>query len=410
MKLIENISIKRIETKILNGRKINIKVILELDLKIYSNEDISLISNINNLDDIQKLTKQKHIYSLISEGETKVNVKENISYDSEDDLAEIIKVEAVIENKEFKLSYNKILAKAELNVSIIYLTEDNRIKNISARIPIMGFIDVENITDEAVCDINFCIKNIIIKPSNADSSFIYVEAEIEIECLVYEEKTINLIEDLYSISKDLSCNKKEIVTMSDKKRIKDVCRINNSVQLPRIAGNKLYNVKTNPTISNCMIRNGKVIYEGNLKMELIYETEGGLNSESVELPFNFEIVSDDIKTDSNVNSEIEVKRDDFIVNGSNIDMNVELEFNIDCFRNEKLNIINEIEANENQDNNVYSMVIYFVRPGDTLWEIAKKFKSTVEEIARVNEIEDIDNIKIGQQLYIPKFINKKIAV
>ena len=50
------------------------------------------------------------------------------------------------------------------------------------------------------------------------------------------------------------------------------------------------------------------------------------------------------------------------------------------------------------------MVIYFVKPNDTLWEIAKKFRSTVDDIARVNKIEDINKIYPGQQLFIPKYV------
>ena len=55
------------------------------------------------------------------------------------------------------------------------------------------------------------------------------------------------------------------------------------------------------------------------------------------------------------------------------------------------------------------MVIYFVKPKDTLWLIAKKFDSTIEEIARVNEIEDVNRIMPGMQLFIPKFCNRKTA-
>jgi len=56
------------------------------------------------------------------------------------------------------------------------------------------------------------------------------------------------------------------------------------------------------------------------------------------------------------------------------------------------------------------MVIYFVKPGDTLWKIAKHFKSRVEDIARVNNIENENVIHPGQQLYIPKFARRNIAV
>ena len=50
-----------------------------------------------------------------------------------------------------------------------------------------------------------------------------------------------------------------------------------------------------------------------------------------------------------------------------------------------------------------AMVIYFVKPNDTLWKIAKRFGSTVDDIARVNDIADADNIQIGQQLFIPRY-------
>ena len=46
---------------------------------------------------------------------------------------------------------------------------------------------------------------------------------------------------------------------------------------------------------------------------------------------------------------------------------------------------------------------YTVTSGDTLWNIAKEFRSTVDGIARVNGIENKDLIMPGQKLYIPKF-------
>ena len=49
------------------------------------------------------------------------------------------------------------------------------------------------------------------------------------------------------------------------------------------------------------------------------------------------------------------------------------------------------------------MIIYFVKPGDTLWNIAKKFGSTVEDISRVNGIENPDILQVGRQLFIPRY-------
>lgn len=406
----EKVNIKKIETRILNGRKINVKVVLEMELEIYSNENIQIVSNINNLEDIQMLNNRKTVNSLIGEGNTKVYAKDTISIDAVDDLAEIMKASIKIVDRDMKLSYNKVLAKAESEISIMYLTEDNRIKNISARIPIMGFIDIENISDNNICDINYKIKNFIVKPNNVDAHSIYVEAEIEITCFAYETRNINLIEDLYSIEADLRFTQNKIVTMQDKTNMKDICNINEQFAISEIGDNQLYNVQTIPIIQNTIVRNGKIIYEGELNLEVLFAISNGMDSRNIQIPFNFQINCDSVTENSNIDTIVDIKREEFVVNGGNISTNIELEFNVSISKNEKINIIDEISREESSENNIYSMVIYFVKPGDTLWKIAKKFRSTIEDIARVNNIEDENKIYVGQQLYIPKSVNRNIAV
>lgn len=410
MTINENIKIKKIETRILNGRKLNVKVILEVDIAVYSNENMQIVSNINNLEDIQMLNNQRTINSLIGEGNTRVYAKDTISIDAADDLAEIMKASIKILDRDIKLSYNKVLAKAETEISIMYLTEDNRIKNITTRIPIMGFVDIENISDNNTCDIDYKIKNFIIKPNNADSHSIYVEAEIEITCFAYEAKNINLIEDLYSVGSDLKFTQNEIVTMQDKANVKDFYNINEQLAIPEIENNDLYNVQTTPNIQSVTIRNGKIIYEGEINLEVIFGISNGVDSRNVQIPFNFQMNCENITEDSNIDTIIDIKRDDFVVNEGKISTNIEMEINVSISKNEKINIIDEISMEESNQSNIYSMVIYFVKPGDTLWKIAKKFRSTMEDIARVNNIEDKNKIYSGQQLYIPKFVNRNIAV
>ena len=404
----ENISIKRIDTRILNGRKINVSAVLSVETKVYSNDNIEIVSNVNNIDDIQLLNNNRTVNSLIGDGSTRVYAKDTISIDEADDLAEIMKAGIKIVDKDIKLSYNKVLAKADAEVSILYLTEDNRIKNITTRIPVMGFVDIENISDNNICDVNYNLRNLIIKPNNGDNHSIYVEAEIEIICFAYEVKTINLIEDLYSISSNLNFTQKEITTMADKQNIKEICNIGEQISIPEMGNNQLFTVQTTTNILNTNIRNGKIIYEGELNLEFLYSINNSVESRITNLPFNFEVKSDNIDEGCMVDTNIDIKRDDFVLNLGNIDVSIELEFNISISKNERLNIIDEISIEETRENNIYSMVIYFVRPGDTLWKIAKKFKSTVEDIARVNGIENVNKIVPGQQLYIPKFV-KKVA-
>lgn len=131
---------------------------MDVEAKLYSNEQTDIITGITNFDDMQTLSNNKCISSLVGEGNTRVYAKDTLSVDSVDDLAEIMNASLKIVNKEVKLSYNKVLAKAEAEIWIMYLTEDNRINNVSTKIPIMGFIDIENINDNSICDVDYKLK------------------------------------------------------------------------------------------------------------------------------------------------------------------------------------------------------------------------------------------------------------
>ena len=49
------VKLKTIECKVINGRKIGIKATLDIDIKIYNNEEIEIINDIQNAEEIQML-------------------------------------------------------------------------------------------------------------------------------------------------------------------------------------------------------------------------------------------------------------------------------------------------------------------------------------------------------------------
>lgn len=407
----ESLQIQDIECKVLNGRKINIKVCLKIKTTIYSNENISIIREVNNMDHLQKLSNNTQINSLIGEGSTKIYAKDTINIDNVDNLVEILKTDIQIINKDMKISYNKVLAKADLEVKMLYLTEDDRIGRAKGIIPVMGFIDIPNISDENICDLNYYMKNLVVKSNSIEEHSVYVEAQIGIECFVYETKEIDVIEDLYSPCENIVLTKKNIRAMMEKEKLKDVCTINEQVQIPEMANNRLYDVEIMPRITTQTELGNQILYEGEIGLNFIYEGDSKLtlNTRKENIKFSFKTSINETKMSRNIQTEIEIKDSNFIVQNGNIECKLQLEFNIDIANNANIDIIDTINIEEDNNQKNYSMVIYFVKKGDTLWKIAKKFRSTVNDIVNANNIEDPNVIMEGMQLFIPKYINKKSA-
>ena len=402
--------LKSIECRVINGRKIGIKATLEVFVKIYSNDEVEIVNEIQDMNDIRILKENLTVNSLVGMGETKIYAKETIEIDTEDNLAEILKNNICICDKDIKISYNKILTKAEAQIRIMYLTEDNRIKNVNAKIPVVGFIDIPNVVENNTCEINYEIKNLVIKLNPVEEHSIYIELEVGVKACVYEEKQINLIQDLYSPCENLEFEQKRISTMTNKKCKKDLKQIREKIEIDQLGNETLLDVDIMPNIENESKSENKIVYDGNIELNLIMENSNSqINTRTAKIPFQY--VVDDMENAENTNTdmEIEVINQDFIIqDGGSIISNIDLMMNQNSYQNTNLNIMNEIQSNGERESEDYSVIMYIVKKGDTLWNIAKEFGSTVEDIVRVNGIEDENKISVGQKIFVPRFVKTGI--
>ena len=403
MNLETNLKIKSIECKVINGRKVNVKAFVEASVKLTSKEEIDIINNVN-LKGIQMLNENLNINSMIGRGETKVYAKDTLVIDNIDNLSEIMKADLRISNKDVKISYNKILAKADLNVRLLYLTDDNRINSVEATVPVMGFIDMPDVSEDNICDTKYEIKNLVIKPNNVEEHSIYVEAEIEISCEVYKVQEINIIQDLYSPKTNITFTQKQVNIIQKIETMQSTYNIREKQVVPEIGGNKIYDVATSVDIKKQTILNDRVLFEGELTLNYIYSSNNGVETKQTSIPFTYNMDFAGINQNSKVETSVDIGMQDFVItdNGT-IDVKVDIVFNLSVTKNAKINIIDDIVEDENRSMCTCSLVVYYVKSGDTLWKISKKFGSTVEEIARINGIENENKLNVAQQLFIPRY-------
>lgn len=406
MQLEVQANIKDMECKVLNGRKINVKVGLEITIKLYSNEEVDIINEVNNIQDIQVLKNNFIINSLVGSGNTRVYVKDTLNIDVNDEIAEILKTDINLIDNDIKISYNKILVKSEADVKIMYLTENNKINTVKGKIPVVGFVDLQNISEENICDVNYNIANIVVRPNGPEEHSIYIELEIEANCKAFEKKQLSLLQDLYSPTLDLSFNQRRVSTITEKSFKMKQFTVTNNINMEGISSENILDVETKSSINRQHITSSKIIYEGEIEINFIFEDGNNINSKLAKVPFDYSIENELQDDKINVNTRAIVNGADFDYNGSSVKANIDMTFNVESSKNANLNIIEDIQIQENRQPNgedYDSLILYIVQSGDSLWKIAKRFKSTTDDIARTNGIEDINKIDVGQKIYIPKF-------
>lgn len=271
-------------------------------------------------------------------------------------------------------------------------------------IPVIGFIDLVGVSEDSICDVKYKLKNVIIKPNSVEDHSVYVEIELEIFCNSYEEKDVRIIQDMYSPSINLGFKENKVSTMVNMKNSTDTINVRDKVRLEDAEHTKICDVQIMPVVSDMNVSRDRVRVDGDLNLKLILTNDNGdsIITLNRQVPLNFTQEIQGLTEDSKIDMEIVPVFREFLTDNMDVTVKVDLCVNTNSYNLENVNVIDGIEELEDGCENPYSMVIYFTKPGDTLWKIAKRYRSTVEDITRVNNIQDQEMILPGMQLFIPK--------
>ena len=91
-----------------------------------------------------------------------------------------------------------------------------------------------------------------------------------------------------------------------------------------------------------------------------------------------------------------------MLDGEEMDVKAVLTFSTTVFHKTPVTMIGEVRVealNPDIQSALPGMVIYFVKKGDNLWNIGKKYYVPVEKIRELNNLES-DEVKAGQKLLI----------
>ena len=81
-----------------------------------------------------------------------------------------------------------------------------------------------------------------------------------------------------------------------------------------------------------------------------------------------------------------------------IEVRCTLSEDITVYKKDRINLITELKISDCDTDN--DICIYFVKPGDTLWNIAKRYAVGVSDLKELNKLET-DIVCEGQKLVIP---------
>lgn len=390
-----------------NERKISIKSEIIFDVIVKDNICVDIIESFDEDSNIECKMKKKTFNNIIQNKSNIIASKEDIMLPKEaEDFVEILKLDTKIINTEYKESYNKIMVKGDIDTNLLFLADNpnENIKKLNFTIPFSAMIEVNGINDKSKFEVKYKMRDFDIKLNEDITSTKTMNAQyqIDVDVVMYEEEELEYVDDFYSQLKELKYENNIIEAISQNVKLKENLEVKENLTNIIPMNNTILNYSLDTSNLNANINNGIVEIEGNAKIYLLLQDMSNMEIENkiIDILIDEKINLDNIGKD--IKGHVEIENENLYVtqNGNDLEVKIVLDIETIIENIVKMNMISKIEEKELDLENIDSINIYIVKPGDTLWKIAKKYKTSIDKIVKSNDIINPNEINVGQKLLI----------
>lgn len=399
-----------INCRAVSPRKIDLHGALSVCAKVFEKHNTEISSSVNGQDIEQKISKIS-LSNLIGMGGQQFSINETLEVSENQPSPEmIVNSEVIFLSDKPKIMQNKIVIKGTLIIKIFYISdmEAGSTEKIEYKIPVSQIVDVTGIHDECECITKVEIlehKISIPNDSENNQNLISVNIRCAATALAFCPKEINTVTDVYSRKYETQNTYVPLEIQKILKNFSETLNIQESTEIPNTDIKEIINIT--PSISNVKtsLSDENISVKGTLKLDIL-----GINSEDIpfysERTVDFEKKLSEILDGENIQFETELIPTEFKIisqNGNQINFSVNLIAAITAYSTRKINMVTDVNADENlptENCHSPSVTVYFANKNESVWDIARKYRSSVGSIKEENNL-PADVLEDAQMILVP---------
>lgn len=392
----------------LNERKFTAKGELSIHLTEIMTKEINILKNIDD-PDFMLQEDTVDITELTFETEETAEISQEIKISDNDcSPAKILKEDIKIVETHKQITSGKLIINAVINTQILYISRedgDNKLCSINSKTDFTQFIVLKSGSDMDLVKAEFLSDDLNVTIDN--SSGFVLEGNVRILIQGYKNRETKIISDAYHKEKDLKfdislqpvCNIKE--TVSGEISAREVISIDEDKPKP----GKLLCGSIQQSSVTGRFEGSRIIIEGSLPVKVLALDENNepfIIESTIPLRGSLDAASAESRSSADIWSVI---KDIWIdnINSRQVEINVSVSIEVWVNALQEFKTLENLcfaERKDSQDR--VSMALYIVGPGDTLWDIAKKYKSDINALAQFNQIDTSAPLPEGMKLFITK--------
>ena len=399
-------SVEHTDVEIANGRKLNAKSVLKLNVKYLMETSIEAGEMLSG-DQVYQRSDTREISVLEGVGERMVNVSENVELpEGKPEIQEILYCNSNL--KDLKIHENMNM-ECILELDFLYRpnNDDKDVENIHMEFPVNKNLEIENF-NYSEANVNANVKSVSVKPDEDIDGLltrVKIDAEIGVEYILYSKENLHLVNDAYSTDYDFELEKKSVTVCVEERDSQDKLQVTGSIQLDcgGEAVEEILNLTVKPRLLSAEKDGSDIEVNGSLDICILYvcgiqnRIIRGSNQEiqfthriplpECDCPYEHDVVltADGCSYEIVSDSEVEIKAQ--VIAKAHISKKRQLEV---------VTGVKELRPAGKKENP--PLLIYYTQQGDNLWKIAKRYKVPVQKILDDNCMTEEKEPEAGQKI------------
>lgn len=403
---------------IINTRKISAKALISLEVTSENVYSTDIVCDIDKGSDetVDFIKKKLDVSQVVISKKDVIRVRKELEIPSNRGSIQSVLWSTVrLKNTVVKLMDRKLLVSGEISVVILYDSEENSmVQWMETAVPYSEGIEML-CSEDMIPDIDVNVSGVSLIPkpdSDGEERLFDLDMSIELGIKVYKEESIEYISDMYSTACELSPTIKKITYNSIQFKNIAKGKVSDRMKLDSANGNVMQVFGSDGAIKIDEIKvseyDNNVVIEGVVYVNVMYISSDDLRPVCVAkqiIPFTQEALVNGVSKDSMIFIRPSLEQLTTVMVGNNeIEAKAVVILDIMAMNSKEAEIFEDVTEQPFDVDKIKAipcMVGYMVKDGDSLWKIAKKYYTTVDNIKMVNELTG-DEIKAGQMLLVVK--------
>ncbi len=403
-----------LEYTLVNSRKLSARTKLTFCVRLSEVKEFDIATGIEDGPSMEAKSSLVKLYNPYIETTREIVVKERLEVPmGKPQVLEVLKFSAKAYPLESRISEGQLTAKGEIKVCTLYHgdSDESAPEVMEHTVNFGELVEIEGLKEDMSVEADYFIKDCyfeICQDSDGDCRTLSCEFIVEVGIRAFETIKLNALKDAYSRKCPVKIEKS---TYSLEQLLGCACEkisvaetVNVPDYLPDVK--RMCKIEGNPSIENVVIENSEISVYGYLTCSVLYlsadESQPASGFSHV-IPFSHAFMIDGVCESSACDAKADCEHIECVISDDKtLKVRANVTLNVKATCKECIDAVSDITLlEESFSGEKASASIYFVKDGDTLWDIAKRYHTSSDAILSANGKEE-DILKPGKCIYIFK--------